>query len=259
MLDEAVETVTLAGAPWAGLLVAATLPFRLAQVWFLDRLLEVGADASRYGNVLAEAADVTMLCFAIALAGRAVYARACGLAITSRGIPGREAWRVPAAALAAYFLTMAFGVLITAAVALTVFGLALVSVYNGLAIGTMELNDRVGLFAPFRTLRRRASLKIPLVLTFVLFCATIAAWANLVMGTYLLMTMSGAAGVAELPRAAALFSPSNRVFLLLTAAGALLAVEPFRIAAYVVFIRKLGSEERGDDLRTWFRELQRAS
>ena len=259
MLDEAVETVTLTGAPWAGMLIMAMLPFRLAQVWFVDRLLEVGGDASRYGNVLGEAANVTMLCFAIALAGRAVYARACGLAVTGRDMPGREAWRVPAAALAAYFLTMAFGVLITAAVALTIFGLALVSIYNGLALGTMELNDRVGLIAPFRTLRRRASLKIPLVLTFVLFCATVVAWANLMMGTYLLMSMSGATGIVELPRAAALFSPANRVYVLLTLAGALLAVEPFRIAAYVIFIRKLGSEERGDDLRAWFRELQRAS
>jgi hypothetical protein len=42
-------------------------------------------------------------------------------------------------------------------------------------------------------------------------------------------------------------------------AGAILIVEPFWIAAQVVFVRKAGAEESGDDLRTWFDELQRAS
>jgi hypothetical protein len=45
----------------------------------------------------------------------------------------------------------------------------------------------------------------------------------------------------------------------MTLAGALLIVEPFWIAAQVLLVRKAGAEETGDDLRTWFEELQRAS
>ena len=42
-------------------------------------------------------------------------------------------------------------------------------------------------------------------------------------------------------------------------AGAIMLVEPFWIAAYVVFVRKAGAQESGDDLRAWFAELRRAS
>jgi len=36
-------------------------------------------------------------------------------------------------------------------------------------------------------------------------------------------------------------------------------VEPFWIAAHVVFVRKAGAQERGDDLRAWFEELRRTA
>jgi hypothetical protein len=42
-------------------------------------------------------------------------------------------------------------------------------------------------------------------------------------------------------------------------AGALVAVEPFWIAAHVVFVRKAGAQERGDDLRAWFEELRKTA
>jgi hypothetical protein len=42
-------------------------------------------------------------------------------------------------------------------------------------------------------------------------------------------------------------------------AGAVMIVEPFWVAAHVVYVRKAGAEESGDDLKAWFAELRRAS
>lgn len=261
VLDEAIETVLTTGAAWNGMLIVALLPYRLAQVWFFDRLIEVGDDASRYGAVLGQAANAVVLCFLLAIFGRAVFARACGLTLSRREAPGREAWRVPAAAIAAYLVTASAGMIITAASVVTIVGVLFAAIYNGLAIGTMESNEKVGFAAPFKTLARRAtaSMKVPIGLSLVFLCAALIAWVNLLIGVQIVLWLSSAAGAIDLPRWMALFAPSNRVFLLLAGAGALLAIEPFWVASYVTLVRRLGSEERGDDLRAWFQELQRAS
>jgi hypothetical protein len=71
--------------------------------------------------------------------------------------------------------------------------------------------------------------------------------------------LAGAIGGFDAPRWQLLFSGDNRRFMLILAAGAVIVVEPFWIAANVVYVRKAGAEESGDDLRAWFDELRRAS
>ena len=44
----------------------------------------------------------------------------------------------------------------------------------------------------------------------------------------------------------------------MTIAGALIAVQPFWIAANVMLVTKAGVEETGEDLRAWFRGLRNA-
>jgi len=52
-------------------------------------------------------------------------------------------------------------------------------------------------------------------------------------------------------------SPDNRSFLLVLVAGAVLAVEPFWVAALTVFVHKARSRDTGEDLRLWFERLRR--
>jgi len=132
--------------------------------------------------------------------------------------------------------------------------------FAGLAIGTMELNERAGVFAPFRIIARYAkSVAVPLALVFIFFIAFFVAFVNLWVAFNLGKTLMTALGGFDAPRWPLLFGQGNRRFMLIVIAGAILIVEPFWIAAYVVFVRKAGAQESGDDLRAWFAELRRAS
>jgi hypothetical protein len=260
VLDEAAETVALTAAPWMGVLVAASLPYRFAQVLFFDRLFEVGKEASSYRNLLGDTANLVMLCFALSLVGRAIYARACRIAMVRGTRPGREAWRVPPAALASYFLTGSASVVLFFSMLFTIVGTIVAVIVSGLAIGTMELNERVGLLRPFKLMGRNSrALAVLVGMAVIFFCALFVAWINLVAGFGIGSWLLDAAGIIEAPAWTVLFSMKNRLFLLLTFFGALSVVEPFWIAAHVVYVRKAGAQESGDDLRDWFQELRRAS
>ncbi|HVG22584.1 MAG TPA: hypothetical protein VND45_00385 [Thermoanaerobaculia bacterium] len=259
VLDEATEVVTLTAAPWAGLLIATAIPYRFLQALFFDQLFEVGAAAPKYGNLLGGTANLIVVSILVALWGRAVYARACRLAIGRRATPGRETWRVPAAALASYVLTSAAVFFAQYLSVFTCLGVIVAAAFAGLAIGTMELNQRVSLSEPFRLMTRhsRGALLIGMVLVFV--CALFVVFFNLAWAFGLVVWAVSAIGGFDAPQWQLLFSGENRRFLLLLLAGAFVAIEPFWIAANVVFVRKAGAEERGDDLRAWFEELRRAS
>jgi hypothetical protein len=259
VLDESTEVVAMTAAPWAGVLVFTALPYRFLQALFLDQLLEVGSAAPRYGHLLGGTANLIVISVLIALWGRAVYARACRLAMGRGASPGRDAWRVPAAALASYVYTSALALIGGYLSVFTCLGVPVVAMFGGLAIGTMELNERVSLTAPLRLIGRYTRVAMLFGLVFVFFCAFIVALVNLVAAFQLVVWASGAFGGFDAPRWQLLFTGSNRRYTLLLIAGALVAVEPFWIAAQVVFVRKAGAEERGDDLRAWFEELRRAS
>lgn len=249
----------MTAAPWAGLLVLTALPYRFLQALFLDQLLEVGAAASQYGNLLGGTASLIVASILVALWGRAVYARACRLAVGRGATPGRDAWRVPAAALASYVLTSSVVLLGSYLSVFTCLGVFVMAVFAGLAIGTMELNERVSLVQPFRLIARHARVMLLLGLVLVFFVALFVALVNLAAAFGLAIWAAGALGGFDAPNWHLLFSGGNRRFVLLLIAGAFVAVEPFWIAANVVFVRKAGAEERGDDLRAWFEELRRTA
>ena len=259
VLDEAAEVVKLT-APWTALLALTALPYRFLQAVFLDQLIEVHESAAHYGHLLGATANSIVATVLLALWGRAVYARACRLAMARGAAPGRAAWRVAPAAFASYVLTAATAMFAGYVGILTIFGFVVAVMFAGLAIGTMELNERAGLFAPFRIIGRYArSIAVPFALVFVFFCAWVIAFANLWAAFNLGAWLAGAIGGFDAPRWPLLFGAGNRRFLLMLLAGAVLVVEPFWIAAHVVFVRKAGAQESGDDLRAWFAELRRAS
>lgn len=259
VLDEATDVVSMTAAPWAGVLVATALPYRFLQALFLDQLIEVGSDASQYGRLLGGTANLTVAAILLALWGRAVYARACRLGMGRGATPGREVWRVPAAALVSYFLTSSILIVAGTLSVFTCLGVWVVAIVAGMAIGTMELNERVSVLEPFRHIRRYARGATLFGLSLVFFCALFVALVNLAAAFGLGVWALGAIGGFDAPRWELLFTAGNRRYLLMLVAGALVAVEPFWVAAHVVFVRKAGAQERGDDLRAWFDELRRTA
>ena len=259
VLDEAAEVVRLT-APWTAVLILAELPYRFLQAVFLDQLIEVHESASHYGHLLGATANMIVATVLVALWGRTVYARACRLAMARGTTPGRAAWRVPIAAFASYVLTASTAMFAGYVGLLTVFGFIVAVIFAGLAIGTMELNERTGIFSPFRVMARHGRhIAVPLALVFVFFCALLVAFANLWAAFNLGAWLVSAIGGFDAPRWPLLFGGANRRFVLMLFAGAILLVEPFWIAAHVVFVRKAGAQESGDDLRAWFMELRQAS
>ncbi|MEO8033635.1 MAG: hypothetical protein ABI837_04335 [Acidobacteriota bacterium] len=260
VLDESAQVVRLTSVRWAALLLATSIPYRFMQVVFVDRLLELGAKANQYGDLLRLTADLTIAAFLISLWGRAVYARAARLTAGRGVVAGREALRVPAAALASYLLVASLVELLMWASLVTILGVLFAAILSGLAIGTMELNEVAGLRTPFRHIARYGrQLKIVVALTGVFVVALLVAIGNLValkeLGLWLLSAASG----ADLARWRVVLSSANHRYVLIVLAGALLTVEPFWIAANVMLVRKAGTAESGDDLRVWFDELRRTA
>jgi len=250
----------MTAAPWAALLIATSIPYRFLQAIFLDELFEVGENAAHYGHLLGGTANLTVASILIAFFGRAVYARVCRLSIARGHAPGREGWRVPGAALASYILTGSAAVLGGFLSTLTLLGPVVAVMFAGLAIGTMELNERVSVIAPFRIiLRHSRRLAIPFALVLVFFIAILVVFANLAFTFGLGVWLASAIGGFDAPKWNALFTTDNRRYMLMLLAGALVIIEPFWIAAHVIYVRKAGAQESGDDLRAWFEELRRAS
>ena len=260
VLDEATDVVSLTAAPWAGFLIATALPYRFLQALFLDQLIEVGSRAARYGNMLGATANMTVLTILLALWGRAVFARACRLAMSRGATPGRDTWRVPAAALASYVLTASAIALLGYIALFTLIGFVVAVMVAGLAVGTIELNERVSLTRPFRLIFRYSNrMGILFALLFVFFCAMVVALVNLAAAFQIGTWLAGAIAGFDAPNWRLLFSAGNRRYVLLLFAGAIVLVEPFWIAAHVVYVRKAGAEESGDDLRAWFEEVKGAA
>ncbi len=259
VLDESASIVRATASPWVGLLLATSLPYRFMQVVFADRLIELGSNASQYGDVLRTTADLTCLAFLLSLWGRAVYARACRLTSASGVAPGREALRVPLAALAGYMFIASIAESVTYLLLITVIGVALGAILSGLAIGTMELNDEPGIGGPLRRLARYGGeTRIVVALALVFFCGFVIAMVNVAALFSACLALASTVGGWDAPRWHVLLSAGNRRYVLMIIAGALLVIEPFWIAANVLLVRKAGAAENGDDLRVWFEDLQQS-
>jgi hypothetical protein len=257
VLDETANVVARAASPWAAVLVATSLPYRFLQILFIERVAELGSNASHYGRALGEIANLAIIAFVLSRWGRTVWARACRLSEANGATPGREAWRVPFVAFASYLFVSAIAELLYYATAITLVGPLVALMFAGLAVGTFELNTRPGLMPPLRLIARysRTSKQLAAFL-FVFFVATVIAFINLVTAFNAGEWLVHAFANVSLARWDVLLSFSNRHYILLLIAGAVAMVEPFWIAAHVVLVRRAGVAETGEDLRAWFRELQ---
>jgi hypothetical protein len=259
VLDEAADAVRLTAAPWAGLLVSTAIPYRFAQAIFADRLIAFGGDAVHYTHYLGTIASMTMAAFVLSRWGRLVFARAIRLASESGTSPGAEALRLSPAALFNYVYLSAIAELLSLLTLVTFVAPALCTMLSGLAVGTAELNDVPSIAAPFRRIARYGrDLKIVAALMLVFVCALAVAAVNVAAAFSVALWLAGAAGGWDVHRWSILGSLNNHRFVLMIIAGAVIALEPFWIAAHVTLVRKAGAAESGDDLRAWFEELRNA-
>jgi hypothetical protein len=258
VLDESAEVVKLTATPWVALLIATSLPWRFLQVILIDQAWGLGGKADEYGDLLRSTAWWTLAAFLVGLWGRAVYARACRLAASRGETPGREALRLRPAALANFAFIDSLAELFTWLSFFTVLGPLLACVLSGLGIGTMELNEEPGIRKALKLIGRYGrELKVVVALLLVFICAFAIALINLATLFAIGRWIAATTGLGNMPRWGVLLSSSNRRYVFMLIAGALLAVEPFWIAANVTVVRKAGAQESGDDLRVWFEELQR--
>jgi len=258
VLDEAADAVRIAAAPWLGVLILTSIPYRFAQAIFIDRLMEL-RDASRYGNYLTSLATMTMLAFVVSRWGRLVFARAVRLATESGASPKREALRIRFATFLDYLYISAFAEFVNLMLLIVCVTPALFTMFTGLAIGSAELNDHPSLATPFRHITRYGrNSKILFALMCIFICAIVVAMLNVAAAFAFGLWLAGSIGGWDAHRWALLISLANRRFLLVVIAGAIIALEPFWIAAHVTLVRKAGAEETGDDLRAWFEELRNA-
>jgi hypothetical protein len=258
VLDEAADAVRIA-LPWTALLLIAVLPWRFLQIVFVDRLLDLGSDATRYGTYLRSAATMAMIAFLVSRWGRLVYARAIRLVHSSGENPGRETLRVPPAVFANYIFIATFTELLSNMTAITFVAPPLCTMLSGSAIETAELNTTASIIEPFRNIARMAKeSKIVVSLMLVFVCALAVAFINVAAAFALGYWLASGTGWFDAQRWAPFFSFNNRRFVLAAIGCALLTLEPFWIAAHVMLVRKAGAAQSGEDLRAWFEELRRA-
>ena len=260
VLDEAAELVPGEVAGWAGLLALTALPLRFLEAHFLNRLFQLGESATDYVNYLLSLSWLVAAALLPALWGRAVFARACALALSGRtagrGVPLR-ALRPPFSSFVAYAWAAAVAELLLVLFGWTFVALPAVALYAGLAAATSYLQERPGPLAsltlPIRMLRPFFPF---LGITFVFGIALVLAFANLhflfALGLWLAAGTSG----MDLSWWQVTLTPGNQQYMLLIAATAVSVVEPFWIAALVAAVRRVRARESGEDLAAWFADIR---
>ena len=245
-------------APWMGLLWLCSLPLRLAQAHFVARLLELGPQAGQYGNYLHGVALAAMAALLPALWARAVFVRACGLGLRDEVPTAGATLKLPVAAFADYVYLALLAEVIFYGAAPSLVALPFAVLLAGLAAASHPYFDRPGLFAPLRELSGLLVHGRVLAALMVVFAvALLIVFVNLYFVFQIGLWLAGEIpGIDPTPWEAVL-SPDNASFLLVLLAGAILAVEPFWIAALTVFVHKARSRDSGEDLRLWFERLRR--
>lgn len=258
LLSDAEALTARVGAGWLGGLWLTALPLRLLQVHFLDRLIALGETAEGYGNYLGELSLAIGLAFLPALLGRALYTRACSLALGAGRAPSREVLRIAAGPFLNYVYVALALELAMLALALTLLPIPIFVLLAGLAAGGWELSGAPHLLRPWRVVfehgRRIVSL---LGAQLVLGLAFVVAVLNLFALFQLLLWLgTGAAGL-DLARWQVLLGYANPSFWLLVAAGAGLLLEPFWLAVCTLYVRGTRARTSGEDLRAWWAELRK--
>jgi hypothetical protein len=257
ILDDAEELTARVMAPWGGVLWLSLLPLRLAQIHLLDRLVVLGDEVGQYGDHVRDLALTTTAALLLALVGRAVYARACTLGLRRATPPGAEALRLGLGpALGYLYVGLVLEAFFLLSLPLLVF-IPLFAVLSGLAAATSPLHTRPALFAPWVTLGAR--FRHPLVLAglfLVFFIAWMVAYLNLFVLFYVGAWLAQAWPGFDPGLWGELLGLRNRSFHLLLGAGALLAIEPFWLAACVVFAQMSVAHTTGEDLRIRWARLR---
>lgn len=260
VLDEAVELVSREIPGWAGLLALTSLPLRFLEAHFFNRLIQLDESASDYVNYLLSLSTLVALALLPALWGRAVFAKACSLALSGR-TPGRRtplrAFRPSLPALIAYAYAAVFADFLLVALGWTAIALPLIVLYAGLAAATSFLQEHPGplasLAVPLRAIRPLAPF---LALTLIFGVALLIVFLNLfVLFKLVLWLASGASGL-DLSWWQVALTFNNGQFTLLLAAGTVSAVEPFWLAALVAAVRRVRARQSGEDLAAWFAEIR---
>lgn len=259
LLDEAGDLAAAIALPWAGVLGLSALPLRLGQAHFAARVVELGDEAHAYGDHLQGLAVAVGVAFLISLWGRAVYVRACVRRLRTLEPGGLAPLRLRPGALASYvYVALAVEAAFYATCASVVAVPALVLV-AGLAAATVPLMERPGLVGPFRLVTDNAREAVPLVGLLLAFAAALVlAVVNLAfLFRFGLWLGEGVLGL-DLTRWDALLAAGNVRFVFVLVAGAALIIEPWWLAALVVYVHRLRSRASGEDLRIWFDRLRSA-
>lgn len=262
---------------WAAALALASLPLRLLEVHFANRLLELGAQAGGHLQHLVSISWLVTLALLPALLARAVYARACALALQSGArVAPSQALHLPAAGLAGYLYAAMTWDLLYQLAGWMIVTLPPLALGAGLAVATAPLvRDADGLAdaagppgagaaparpGPLASLGRALRGAPPpaacagLVVTF--GAALVVAFLNLFALVRVGLWLAGGISGLDLGAWSLALGLGNRHFLLLLAAVAVAIVEPFWLAALVVGVRAARARESGEDLAARFAELR---
>jgi hypothetical protein len=257
ILDETGDLVSHLAAPWMGLLCLSALPLRLVQADFASRLVALGADAARYGHLLQALATAAAAALVLATLGRAVFARACLLALRTGARPGAPALAVGLTPFLTHLYLALLAEVLFFVLCLTVVLAPLAITLSALAAAVAPLAERPGLAGPLRLLAAsgaRAGTLLGLQVVFAV--AFVIAFVNVGIAFHLGLWLAAAVPGIDLAAWAHRFSPESPRFALLVAVGACLVTEPFWVAAHVVYVHRLRARETGEDLRAWFERLR---
>jgi hypothetical protein len=268
---------------WAAVLALASLPLRLLEVHFANRLLQLGVHAGGHLHHLLSISWLVTIALLPAFCGRAVFARACAMALQSGSrVSPRLALRLPPAGLAGYLYAAMVWTGLFQALGWMILPLPLLALGSGLATATAPLTGdasdpgsaggagdgdgtgsggappaRPGPLASLAHALRGAPPAATCVGLVVTFGAALAVAAvNLYALVRLCLWLAGGESGLDLAAWSLVLGAGNRHFLLLLAAGAVALVEPFWLAALVVGVRAARARESGEDLVARFAELR---
>lgn len=265
ILDEAAFAGARVASPWLGVVWPALLPLRFLQVHFARDLFRLGAQAEHYADALGGLAMSTFAALVVSIWGRAVFVRALRLGLQSGGRVGREALRVPLHEMANTIYT---GLLCEVLFFLTVWlfvPIPFLPLLSGLAFATAHRSERPGLFRPlWELVKLLANVKVVVALLFTFTVALLITFVNLYFAFRGGLWLAGAVLGGDLARWEHILRPgllgvfpAEPLTLLVIAAGTLLLLEPFWLAALTVYDHRSTLRETGEDLRLRFRQLTR--
>jgi hypothetical protein len=260
---------------WAAVLALASLPLRLLEVHYANRLLQLGTHAAGHLHHLLSISWLITLALLPALWGRAVFARACTLALQSGlRVPPGLALRLPAAGFAGYLYAAVVWDGLFQILGWMLLPLPVLALGSGLAAATAPLTadgadsaggqdsrpaSRPGPLASLALALRgapRPAACLGLILTF--GAALAVAFINLYALARIGLWLAGGVAGLRLSAWSLALDAGNRHFLLLLVAGAVALVEPFWLGSLVVGVRAARAHESGEDLVTRFAELRAA-